>query len=160
MKCPFCGLIDDKVVDSRLNQEKNVVRRRRACVACSRRFTTYERIEDIPLMIVKKDERRERFSRKKVRSGIRKACEKRNVSMNIIEAFIDDLEQDLKESDAKEMPSSIIGEKIMGWMHDLDAIAYVRFASVYREFKDVNDFVDELKDILDEKTNKVSGFNV
>ncbi|MDM8539936.1 transcriptional regulator NrdR [Desulfococcaceae bacterium HSG9] len=155
MKCPFCGLIDDKVVDSRLNQEKNVVRRRRACVACSRRFTTYERIEDIPLMIIKKDERRERFSPKKVRSGIRKACEKRNVSMNIIETFIDDLEQDLKESDAKEMPSSIIGEKIMGWLHDLDAIAYVRFASVYREFKDANDFFDELKHILNEKTNRV-----
>ncbi len=155
MKCPFCGLIDDKVVDSRLNQEKNVVRRRRICSACSRRFTTYERIEDIPIMIVKKDERRERFSREKVRSGIIKACEKRNVSMNLIEAFIDDLEQDIKDNDVQETPSAIIGEKIMGWLHDLDAIAYVRFASVYREFKDVNDFIDELKLILDEKTNKV-----
>jgi len=155
MKCPFCGQIDDKVVDSRLNQEKNVVRRRRACIACSGRFTTYERIEDIPLMIVKKDERREHFSRDKVRSGILKACEKRKVSMNAIEAFIDDLELNLKESEAKETPSSIIGEKIMLWLHDLDAIAYVRFASVYREFKDVNDFFDELKHILDEKTNKV-----
>ncbi len=155
MKCPFCGLINDKVVDSRLTQEKNVVRRRRACVACSRRFTTYERIEDIPIMIVKKDERRERFSRKKVRSGVRKACEKRNVSMNLIEAFIDELEQDLRESSAQETPSSEIGEKIMVWLHDLDAIAYVRFASVYREFKDVNDFFDELKHILDEKTNRI-----
>ncbi len=154
MKCPFCGQLDDKVVDSRLNQEKNVVRRRRACTACSRRFTTYECIEDIPLMIVKKDERRERFSREKVRSGLRKACEKRNVSMDVIEAFIDDLEHDLKERDANETLSSVIGEKIMVWLHDLDDIAYVRFASVYREFKDVNDFFDELKHILDKKTSK------
>lgn len=155
MICPFCGKQDDKVVDTRLILETNEVRRRRFCNACSRRFTTFEYIEEIPLVIVKKDERRERFSRDKVRAGLCKACEKRNVSMDAIEAFIDHLEHDLKESEATETYSSVIGEKIMAWLHDLDGIAYVRFASVYREFKDVNDFVDELKHILDEKANQV-----
>jgi len=148
MKCPFCGEINNKVIDSRLSKDGNVIRRRRECVECNRRFTTYENIEEIPIMIVKKDGRREIFSLDKVRSGMKKACEKLDISMNTIEQFIIDLERDLKETGEKEIPSHIIGERIMSKLHELDDIAYVRFASVYREFKDVNDFVDELKRLL------------
>jgi transcriptional repressor NrdR len=148
MKCPFCGEIDNKVIDSRLSKDANVIRRRRECLACSRRFTTYEHIEEIPIMIIKKDGRREVFNREKVRTGVKKACQKRNISMNVIEEFIDDLERDLREMGEKEIPASSVGEKIMIKLHDLDDVAYVRFASVYREFKDVNDFVSELKSLL------------
>jgi transcriptional repressor NrdR len=148
MKCPFCGEIDNKVIDSRLSKDSNVIRRRRECLECSRRFTTYEHIEEIPIMIIKKDGRREVFSRDKIRSGIKKACEKRNISMNVIEDFIDDLERDLRETGEKEIPSTDLGEKIMIKLHEMDDVAYVRFASVYREFKDVNDFVSELKGLL------------
>jgi transcriptional repressor NrdR len=148
MKCPFCGEIENKVIDSRLNKEGNVIRRRRECIGCKRRFTTYEHIEEVPIMIVKKDGRREIFSREKVRSGIQKACEKRNISMNVIEEFLDELERDLKETEEKEISSRTIGEKIMEKLHKIDDVAYVRFASVYREFKDVNDFVAELKSLL------------
>ena len=148
MKCPFCGEIDNKVIDSRLSKDGNVIRRRRECLLCSRRFTTYEHIEEIPVMIVKKDGRREVFSREKVRSGIKKACEKRDISMNVIEDVIDELERDLRETGEKEIPSSTLGEKIMLKLHEMDDVAYVRFASVYREFKDVNDFVSELKSLL------------
>lgn len=148
MKCPYCGEIDNKVIDSRLSKDATVIRRRRECIICSRRFTTYEHIEEIPLMIIKKDGRREIFSREKVRSGMKKACQKRNISMNIIEEFIDELERDLRETGEKEIPASEVGEKIMAKLHELDDVAYVRFASVYREFKDVNDFVDELKSLL------------
>jgi transcriptional repressor NrdR len=148
MKCPFCGEIDNKVIDSRLSKDGNVIRRRRECLICTRRFTTYEHIEEIPIMIIKKDGRRETFNREKVRSGIQRACEKRNISMNLIEEFIDELERDLRETGEKELPASAIGEKIMGKLHELDDVAYVRFASVYREFKDVNDFFAELKTLL------------
>jgi len=148
MKCPFCGEIDNKVIDSRLSKDSNVIRRRRECLECSRRFTTYEHIEEIPIMIIKKDGRREVFSRDKIRSGIKKACEKRNISMNVIEDFIDDIERDLRETGEKEIPSTDLGEKIMIKLHEMDDVAYVRFASVYREFKDVNDFVAELKGLL------------
>ncbi len=148
MKCPYCGEIDNKVIDSRLGKDGNVIRRRRECLECSRRFTTYEHIEEIPIMIIKKDGRREIFSRDKIRSGIKKACEKRNISMNVIEDFIDDLERDLRETGEKEIPSTDLGEKIMIKLHEMDDVAYVRFASVYREFKDVNDFVSELKGLL------------
>ena len=148
MKCPYCGEVDNKVIDSRLSKDGNVIRRRRECMICSRRFTTYEDIEEIPIMIMKKDGRREVFSREKVRSGMKRACEKRNISMNIIEEFIDELERDLRETGEKEIPAADVGEKIMSRLHDLDDVAYVRFASVYREFKDVNDFVDELKSLL------------
>jgi transcriptional repressor NrdR len=136
MKCPFCGEIDNKVIDSRLSKDASVIRRRREC------------IDEIPIMIIKKDGRREVFNREKVRSGVKKACEKRDISMNAIEEFIDDLERDLREIDEKEFPASVIGEKIMVKLHELDDVAYVRFASVYREFKDVNDFVSELKSLL------------
>lgn len=148
MKCPFCGEIDNKVIDSRVSKDGSVIRRRRECLLCSRRFTTYEHIEEIPIMIIKKDGRREVFHREKVRSGIKKACEKRDISMNLIEEHVDEIERDLRETGEKEIPSSMIGEKIMAALHDLDDIAYVRFASVYREFKDVNDFVSELKSLL------------
>jgi transcriptional repressor NrdR len=149
MKCPFCADTENKVIDSRLSKEGYVIRRRRECLACNRRFTTYERIEEIPLMIIKKDGRREEFNRDKIRSGITKACEKRNVSMNSIEDFLDELEQELRETGKKEISSSIVGERVIKRLHDLDEIAYVRFASVYREFKDVNDFIQELKLMLE-----------
>jgi transcriptional repressor NrdR len=148
MKCPFCAEIDNKVIDSRLSKDGNVIRRRRECIACSRRFTTYEHIEEIPIMIIKKDGRREVFNREKLRTGLQKACEKLDISMNTIEAFLDDLERDLKETGEKEIPAKAIGEKVMVQLHELNDIAYVRFASVYREFKDVNDFVSELKTLL------------
>ena len=148
MKCPFCGEVDNKVIDSRLSRDGNVIRRRRECLLCTRRFTTYEHIEEIPIMIIKKDGRREGFSREKVRSGILKACEKRNISMNVIEEFIEEVERDLREIGEKEIPAEAIGEKIMAKLHKLDDVAYVRFASVYRDFKDVNDFVSELKSLL------------
>ncbi|HAY39188.1 MAG TPA: transcriptional regulator NrdR [Desulfobacteraceae bacterium] len=148
MKCPFCGEIDNKVIDSRLSKDGAVIRRRRECILCSRRFTTYEHIEEIPVMIVKKDGRREIFSREKVRSGLQKACQKRNISMNVIEEFLDELERDLRETGEKEISSNKIGEKVMAKLHEIDDVAYVRFASVYREFKDVNDFVSELKNLL------------
>ena len=153
MKCPFCGEIDNKVIDSRLSKDGNVIRRRRECLICTRRFTTYEHIEEIPIMIIKKDGRREIFSRDKIRSGIQKACEKRNISMNLIEEFISELERDLRETGEKEIPSHSLGEKVMAKLHDLDGVAYVRFASVYREFKDVNDFVSELKNLLSQQTS-------
>jgi transcriptional repressor NrdR len=148
MKCPFCGEIDNKVIDSRLSKDGNVIRRRRECIICSRRFTTYEHIEEIPVMIVKKDGRREVFSREKVRSGLQKACQKRDISINVIDEFLDELERDLREAGEKEISSNKIGEKIMAKLHEIDDVAYVRFASVYREFKDVNDFVSELKNLL------------
>lgn len=151
MNCPFCGENNNKVIDSRLNKEGNAIRRRRECIACDRRFTTYEYVEEVPLMIIKKDRRREVFSRDKVRSGLKRACEKREVSMNVIEDFIDELERDLRESGEKEISSDVIGGKIMARLSTLDKVAYVRFASVYRDFKDVNDFVNELKTLLDHR---------
>jgi transcriptional repressor NrdR len=148
MKCPFCKEINNKVIDSRLSKNGEVTRRRRECIACQRRFTTYEHIEQAPLMIVKKDGRREVFSGDKIRLGIKKACEKRDISMNLIDEFVVELEHDLREIGEKEVSSAILGEKIMAKLHKLDPVAYVRFASVYREFKDVNDFVSELKNLL------------
>jgi transcriptional repressor NrdR len=148
MKCPFCGELDNKVIDSRVSKDGSVIRRRRECIICTRRFTTYEHIEEIPIMIIKKDGRREVFNREKVGVGIRKACQKLDISMNVIEEFIDELERDLREIGEKEIPSHDIGEQVMAKLHELNDIAYVRFASVYREFKDVNDFVSELKSLL------------
>ncbi len=148
MKCPYCGEIDNKVIDSRLGKDAVSIRRRRECLACARRFTTHEHVEEIPIMIIKKDGRRELFNRDKVRSGMKRACEKRDISINVIDEFIDELERDLREIGEKEISSSAIGERIMKKLHQLDDVAYVRFASVYREFKDVNDFVEELKTLL------------
>jgi transcriptional repressor NrdR len=151
MKCPFCRDLDNKVIDSRVSKDGSVIRRRRECIECNRRFTTYEHIEEIPIMIIKKDGRREIFSREKVRKGMQRACQKLDISMNVIEDFIDDLERDLRETGEKEIPSSEVGEKVMHKLHTLSDIAYVRFASVYREFKDVNDFVSELKSLLTDR---------
>lgn len=151
MRCPFCGETNNKVIDSRLSKDGNVIRRRRECIECTRRFTTYEHIEDIPVMIIKKDGRREEFNKDKVRSGMKRACQKRNISINIIDTFIDDLERDLREAGEKEIPAHRIGRKVMEKLHELDDVAYVRFASVYREFKDVNDFFSELKSLLDNR---------
>lgn len=148
MQCPFCGETNNKVIDSRLSRDGNVIRRRRECIECSRRFTTYEHIEEIPILIIKKDGRREVFNKEKVGAGMKRACEKRDISINVIEEFIENLERDLREIGEKEIPSSTIGERVMAKLHEIDDIAYVRFASVYREFKDVNDFVSELKNLL------------
>ncbi len=153
MKCPFCGEIDNKVIDSRLSKDASAIRRRRECLACNRRFTTYEHLEEIPIMIIKKDGRREVFNPDKVRQGMQRACEKRNISMNVIESFIEELARDLREREEKEIPSSDIGEMIMAKLHALDDVAYVRFASVYREFKDVNDFFAELKRLFSRDCN-------
>ncbi|MBW1988026.1 MAG: transcriptional repressor NrdR [Deltaproteobacteria bacterium] len=151
MKCPYCGEQNDKVIDSRVGKDGDTIRRRRECLGCRRRYTTYETVEEVPIMIVKKDGRREEFSRDKVRAGLSRACEKRPVSMHAIDQFIEELEQDLREAGEKEISSSVVGEKVIARLRQLDEVAYVRFASVYREFKDVKDFVAELKTMLDKQ---------
>ena len=151
MKCPFCGHIEDKVIDSRSSNEDKSVRRRRECMKCKRRFTTYEYIEEIPLMVIKKDGRREAFDRNKMISGILKACEKRPVSLEKVEALVDKGEKDLRESFDKEVKVQEVGELVMENLHHLDEVAYVRFASVYRQFKDINQFMKELKGLLSKK---------
>lgn len=151
MKCPFCGYLEDKVVDSRSSSEGASVRRRRECIKCGRRFTTYEYIEQIPLMVVKKDSRREPFDRKKIQAGIIKACEKRPISIEKIEDLVINIERTVLKKFDREVPSVFIGELIMQKLAELDEVAYVRFASVYRQFKDVNQFMKELKSILDKE---------
>ena len=148
MKCPYCGYKEDKVIDSRSSTQGNSVRRRRECLKCERRFTTYEHIEQIPLLVVKKDGRRESFDRNKILSGIIKACEKRSVSIQKIEDIVTSVERIVMRKYEKEIPSAVVGELIMDKLAALDDVAYVRFASVYRQFKDVNQFMHELKDIL------------
>jgi transcriptional repressor NrdR len=144
--------MENKVIDSRVSKEGNTVRRRRECLACTRRFTTYERVEQLPLVLIKKDGRRETFDRQKVLAGMKKACQKRNISMNTLEAFVDELERELQETGEKELPSSVVGERVMTKLHDLDDVAYVRFASVYREFKDINDFMSQLKELFESQS--------
>ena len=148
MKCPFCGHLHDKVVDSRESKEGDAIRRRRQCLACQRRFTSYERIDEIPYMVVKKDGRRERFDRQKVLAGVLKACEKRPVSMVQLEAIADKAEVMVQESSEREVSTQTLGEMIMNELKNLDKVAYVRFASVYLDFKDVQEFMSELKDLL------------
>ena len=148
MKCPFCGHLHDKVVDSRESKEGEAIRRRRQCLACQRRFTSYERIDEIPYMVVKKDGRRERFDRQKVLAGLLKACEKRPVSMMQLETIADRAEVTVQESSEREISTRGIGEMIMNDLKSLDKVAYVRFASVYLDFKDVQEFMSELKDLL------------
>ena len=148
MKCPFCGHLQDKVVDSRESKEGDAIRRRRQCLACQRRFTSYERIDEIPYMVVKKDGRRERFDRQKVLAGLLKACEKRPVSMIQLETIADKAEVMVQESSEREASTRSIGEMIMNELKNLDKVAYVRFASVYLDFKDVQEFMTELKDLL------------
>ena len=151
MKCPFCGFIEDKVIDSRSSNEDKSVRRRRECMKCKRRFTTYEYIEEVPLMVIKKDGRREAFDRNKIISGILKACEKRPVSMEKVEAVVDKVEKELQKSFDKEVKAQVVGELVMDYLHKLDEVACVRFASVYRQFKDINHFMKELKDLLSKR---------
>lgn len=148
MNCPFCSHADTRVVDSRLGREGNNIRRRRECEKCSKRFTTYERVEEMLPLVVKKDGRREAFDRQKIVAGMQRACEKRPVSIAAIEQFVDRLEQALQESGEKEVPSNRIGEAVMAALHEIDQVAYVRFASVYREFRDINEFMSELTEIL------------
>ena len=148
MKCPFCGHEEDKVVDSRASSDGASIRRRRECLSCGKRFTTYEHVEEQPLMVVKKDGRREPFDRHKLLAGLVKACEKRPVSMDDLERLVDELERELSQQFEREAPSREVGERVMKKLHTLDPVAYVRFASVYREFKDVEQFMRELKDLL------------
>jgi transcriptional repressor NrdR len=154
MKCPFCTDFDNKVVDSRLSGESDVIRRRRECLGCGRRFTTYERVEDILPMVIKKDDRREPFDRNKVLSGIQTACQKRPVPVAVMEEIVERIEKSVQEKGDKEINSSTIGETVMLELNDLDEVAYVRFASVYRSFKDINEFMDELKDMLEEDESR------
>jgi transcriptional repressor NrdR len=148
MKCPFCSFADTKVIDSRPDRDSSVIRRRRECESCSRRFTTHERIEEVLPMILKKDGRREPYNRANVVGGLKKACEKRPVSMDTIEEMASRLETKLLESGEKEISSTFIGEWIMNELHDLDEVAYVRFASVYRSFRDITEFMSELQGLL------------
>lgn len=154
MKCPYCGHLENRVVDSRLNKEFTITRRRRSCDACQRRFTTYERLEVTMPMLVKKDGRRETWDRQKVVAGLKKACEKRPVSMAQIEEFVDAMEIDLQSLGEREIPVKLVGERIMAGLRQLDEVAYVRFASVYRQFKDLNEFMDELKSMLNTENGK------
>ena len=154
MKCPFCNFDDTRVVDSRLGKEGNNIRRRRECIECEKRFTTYERVEETLPLVIKKDGRREVFDRQKIISGIQRACEKRPVSIATIEKVVDQMEVTLQESGEKEIDASRIGEAIMEALQSIDEVAYVRFASVYRQFRDINEFMSELTDILAKGTNK------
>ena len=151
MKCPYCGHLKDKVVDSRESREGDVIRRRRECLGCGRRFTSYERMDDIPYMVVKKDGSRERFGREKVIAGLLKACEKRPVSVAALEAVANRVEASLQERPEKEISTAEIGALVMQELKTLDKVAYVRFASVYRHFRDVSEFMTELRGLLDAK---------
>lgn len=154
MKCPFCGYKEDKVVDSRATSEESGVRRRRECLKCGKRFTTYEYIEEVSLLVIKKDGRREPFDRKKILSGIIRACEKRPVSMERMENVVVQVERAIQKKSDREVSSNKIGELVMEKLKAIDDVAYVRFASVYRQFKDVGQFMSELKDILGKDKKK------
>ena len=154
MKCPYCGKDDTRVIDSRPVEENNSIRRRRVCDSCKRRFTTYEKIETIPLVVIKKDNIREPYDRSKIEGGILRACHKRPVSVNQIKHAVDEIEVEIFNREEKEISSEEIGELVMSKMHELDPVAYVRFASVYREFKDVETFMDELKNVLRTENHK------
>jgi len=151
MRCPFCSHLEDRVVDSREAQEGQVTRRRRECLSCGRRFTTYERIDEVLPAVVKKDGRREPFDRAKIVHGLERACQKRPVSAERIEALVAALERQLQESGEREVPSRVVGERVMASLRDLDPVAYVRFASVYRAFEDVGDFMSELAEFTSGK---------
>lgn len=151
MTCPFCGANEDKVIDSREAAEGAAVRRRRECLKCQRRYTTYERLEESPLLVVKRDGRREPFDRKKILSGVLKACEKRPIPMDRMEAIVDEVEREIGRQFEKEVSSVEIGQRVMQRLTELDDVAYVRFASVYRSFKDINQFMKELRELLNKK---------
>jgi transcriptional repressor NrdR len=149
MKCPFCSSENTRVIDSRPAEDNSSIRRRRMCDACGKRFTTYEKVETIPLIVIKKDNNREQFDRSKIESGILRACHKRPISANEISGLVDEIETEVFSKEEKEISSDEIGEIVMDKLKDVDSVAYVRFASVYREFKDVNTFMSELKKMLD-----------
>ena len=153
MRCPFCGNDDTKVVDSRAQDDNTVIKRRRLCEKCDKRFTTYERIDTVPLIVVKRDGTREVFEKSKILNGIVKACNKRNISMKQMEALVEDIENSIMNSPSKEISSGELGNMVMDRLKNLDEVAYVRFASVYRQFKDINTFMDELNKLLDVKKN-------
>ena len=154
MKCPFCSVMEDKVIDSREGRAGDLIRRRRECLKCGRRYTTYERIDEIPYMVVKKDGRRERFDRQKILQGLLKSCEKRPVATAKLEALVDEVERFVHESSERERKTSEIGELLMNRIKKLDKVAYVRFASVYLDFKDVKEFMSELKGLLKDRSKK------
>jgi len=154
MKCPFCGTSESRVIDSRASRDGRAIRRRRECLSCQARFTTYERVEEFQPMVVKKDGRREPFDRRKVIDGILKACEKRPVSVNQVEAFVGDLEKEIQDRGEREVPSRVIGERIMDQLMHWDHVAYVRFASVYKQFKDLNEFMDQLLELLNKRPSQ------
>lgn len=149
MKCPFCGHENTRVIDSRPAEDNNSIRRRRVCDECDKRFTTYEKVETIPLIVIKKDNNRETYDRMKIEAGVLRACHKRPVTAAQITQLVDDVETKVFSYEDKEIPSEVIGELVMKKLKKLDAVAYVRFASVYKEFKDVDTFMDELKNVLD-----------
>jgi transcriptional repressor NrdR len=152
VRCPFCAHLEDRVVDSRTGKNGEIIRRRRECLKCQRRFTTYERVEEVLPTVVKKDGRREPFDRHKILAGIQRACQKRPVSAAAVEGIVQEIENELLELGEKEIPSSWIGQRVMDGLQRLDDVAYVRFASVYRQFKDISEFMSELKGLLDGKT--------
>jgi len=154
MKCPFCAEINNKVIDSRLGKDGRMIRRRRECLNCKKRFTTYEKVEAVLPMVVKKDGRREPFNNEKIKAGIQMACQKRPISINKIDDFVDSLAQEFQESGNREINSSEIGEMVIERLKIWDDVAYVRFSSVYRQFKDINEFMTELKDLLDERSGE------
>lgn len=151
LKCPFCGFVESKVVDSRPTEEQSAIRRRRECEKCAKRFTTYEKIEEMPLVIVKKDGSREMYQRNKILGGLLRACEKRPVSVKSLEDLADNIEKELYNTMEKEISSKLIGEMIMKSLKNIDDVAYVRFASVYRQFKDINSFLEELNKLVSER---------
>jgi transcriptional repressor NrdR len=151
MKCPFCGNSEDKVIDSRTSREGSAIRRRRECLKCGKRFTSYERVEDIIPMVVKKDSRREPYDREKILTGLKKACEKRPIGMETLEGITDSIEKKLIGLGVKEIQGTWIGEEVMSELRELDKVAYVRFASVYRQFKDINEFMNEVKILFEHK---------
>lgn len=153
MKCPYCSFIESKVIDSRPTEENNSIRRRRECLKCGKRFTTYEKLESVALVVIKKDESRQPFNRNKVLKGIITACEKRPISIMQMEAIADDIESELSQSMEREIKSTVIGEMVMDKLRCLDEVAYVRFASVYKQFEDLSTFMDELKGLIDDKNN-------
>ena len=157
MKCPFCSSLESKVIDSRLAKDETSIRRRRECLDCKSRFTTYERVEEVELTIIKKDGVREPFDRGKIVSGMTKACEKRPISVDVIESFVSELEREFQERGEREIDSTEIGERVISKLYEIDEVAYVRFASVYRSFKDVNQFMSELKELLKEKGGGKAG---
>ncbi|HBG93525.1 MAG: transcriptional regulator NrdR [Nitrospirae bacterium GWF2_44_13] len=154
MKCPFCVNLEDKVIDSRTSKEGDAIRRRRECLKCGKRFTSYERVEDIVPMVVKKDGRREPFDRPKILRGLEKACEKRPVSVELLEGIVDSIEKKLINLGVKEIQSTWVGEEVMSSLRELDKVAYVRFASVYRQFKDISELMNEVKTLFEQKGSK------